>query len=127
MSNLILPKQQSSSRSDWVESRHKALELWKQSRRQVKILARVYDPPKVTLRHALEECDEFIRDYLYEPENMKADWPDLFFDFEKDSHYRADEHREIPDGGEIWDRLINKATSYVPRDTFLEGGKILIP
>lgn len=113
--------------SQWKEAREKALELWKHSRSQVKTLARVYNPDRNDIRIALEECDEFIRDYLYEPECMKGDYPDLFFDFEKDSHHEPTKREVPPDGGELGDPTINKARSFVPKDTFVDGGKILRP
>lgn len=132
MANIILPNTRNTqSKAGWTQHRNSALATWAKARKQVKILARVYSPERSVIRHELEEVDEFIRDFLFEPENLKseAQYKDCFFDFELDEHYHnPDIRREIPDQCEVTDKQINKATSVVPEASpFFEGTRILKP
>lgn len=119
MANIIIPNTNGTqSKSGWVETRNAALALWAEQRIEVKKYARIFDVSRATIRHILEEVDEFVRDYLFEPENLKSElkYKPCFFDFELDSSYHnPDIVRELPDQCEATDPKINVASSFVPR------------
>lgn len=132
MANIILPNTaKTQSKAGWSQHRNSALATWAKARRQVKILARVHGPERSIIRHELEDIDEFIRDFLFEPENLKSDkrFRDCFFDFELDSNYHnPDIVRELPEQCEATDAKSNVASSVVPNASpFFEGTRILKP
>lgn len=142
MANIILPRTAGTqSKQGWTAHRNSALQTWAKARRQVKVLARVYSPERSIIRQELEEIDSFIRDFLFEPENLKSElqFKDCFFDFELDHNYHnPDIRRELPDQCEATDSKANKAFSAVPRgdrplvspeltSPFFEGTRILKP
>ena len=110
----------------FIPDRVAAEEFYKTARKDLKRLAIEHGATRDEIRIALEDVHEFALDWGLDEERLKRRYPDMFFDWERDTGHDPEVRQNLPDGAELDDRLTRQPTSYL-QSAYYPGTSILKP